>query len=178
MTPPKNGAIRPTTDRVKESMFAILGDLRGTRVLDLFAGTGSLGLEALSRGAAMVAFVESDPRHIRLIERNLLAVKKAMGAQFTEAVVVRGDASKAPYLAALPSGPYDIIIADPPYRGPVTAGDLVNAPAFAEFADRGIVVVEHHNSVSVGAGPSSLWKLLKSSSYGKTRVSFLRRMKP
>ncbi len=75
LTVPEEGEdIRPTEDRVKESLFSTLGDFTGTAVLDLFSGTGALGLEALSRGAARVTMVERDARHAEVIRRNLAAV--------------------------------------------------------------------------------------------------------
>ena len=76
---PAGRDLRPTSDRVKETLFAMLEPLAELRVLDLFAGTGALGLEALSRGAADVVFVEHNSRHVRLIEENLAAVRKAFG---------------------------------------------------------------------------------------------------
>ena len=68
---PKGASTRPTSDRVREAIFAILGAVEGARVLDLFAGSGALGLEALSRGAETAVFVESDPDAVKAIERNL-----------------------------------------------------------------------------------------------------------
>ena len=70
--------IRPTEDRVKESLFSTLGDLTGTSVLDLFSGTGALGLEALSRGASKAVLVERDASHAEIIRKNLVAVKQAI----------------------------------------------------------------------------------------------------
>jgi 16S rRNA (guanine966-N2)-methyltransferase len=96
---------RPTADRVREALFSILGDVSGARVLDLFAGSGALGIEALSRGAASATFVERDARAAALVRRNL----DSLGI---EGEVVRRDA-----LAFLRSaeGPYDLVLVDPPY---------------------------------------------------------------
>lgn len=174
LTPPKNADVRPTTDRVKESIFGILGDLRERRVIDLFAGSGALGLEALSRGAGEVVFVEKDRRHIRLIETNLAAVKKAMGGQFTRAQVIRADASRPDRIPALTGSEFDIILADPPYQGHPGARELIHAPGFATFAGRAIIVIEHARSIHLDTTPASPWELVKKSEYGTTHVSFLR----
>jgi 16S rRNA (guanine966-N2)-methyltransferase len=96
---------RPTADRVREALFSILGPLGGLRVLDLFAGSGALGIEALSRGAARATFVDRDPRALAALRANL----DALGA---EGEVHRGDALS--FLASGP-GPFDLVFVDPPY---------------------------------------------------------------
>lgn len=103
---PKGIDVRPTTDKVKEAMFGALQfDLPGAKVLDAFAGTGALGIEALSRGAAYVDFVEKDPESLRALRDNLSPVDKGRYTLF------KGDVFKlAPRL-----GKYDIVILDPPY---------------------------------------------------------------
>jgi 16S rRNA (guanine966-N2)-methyltransferase len=103
--PPGRGT-RPTSDRVREALFSILGPLDGARVLDLFAGSGALGLEALSRGAADAVFVDSDPRAVGAIRRNLDAVQ-------VRAAVHRRDALA--YLRGATDGPFDLVFLDPPY---------------------------------------------------------------
>ncbi|MFH1213743.1 MAG: 16S rRNA (guanine(966)-N(2))-methyltransferase RsmD [Candidatus Neomarinimicrobiota bacterium] len=108
----KKLAIRPTQDRVKSALFSILGDVSDLRAVDLFAGTGNLGLEALSRGAAYCTFVENDSQNVTLIRRNL--------AEFglePKAEVIRSDVLK--YLNTRPV--CDLILADPPYRYPYYA---------------------------------------------------------
>lgn len=102
---------RPTSDRVREAVFSavqVRHDLDGARVLDLYAGSGALGLEALSRGAAYVRFVESDRRAAAVLHRNVTALGLS-GANVSIATVVtvlRGD----------PGDPYDVVFADPPYE--------------------------------------------------------------
>jgi 16S rRNA (guanine966-N2)-methyltransferase len=106
---PKDTRVRPTADRVREAWMSILGDqLVGARVLDLFAGSGALGLEALSRGAASATFVELNPPSLKALEQNIsaLAVRDAV-------TVHRGDAMR--FAGKLPEGAYDIVLADPPY---------------------------------------------------------------
>jgi 16S rRNA (guanine966-N2)-methyltransferase len=112
--PPGRGT-RPTADRVREALFSMLGDVSGLRVLDLFAGSGALGIEALSRGAESATFVESDARAVATIRRNL----ESLGAE--------GEVSRRDALAFLasPAGYFDLVLADPPYdSAPLLAGQL------------------------------------------------------
>ena len=104
---PKGRDTRPTSDRVREAVFAIVASVEGMTVLDLFAGSGALGLEALSRGAASATFVESDRAALEAIDRNL----EKLGLQ--GARIVRGDAVE--YLAKT-SDRYDVVFIDPPYE--------------------------------------------------------------
>jgi 16S rRNA (guanine966-N2)-methyltransferase len=106
---PKDARVRPTADRVREAWMSILGDaLTGARVLDLFAGSGALGLEALSRGAASVTFVELSPPSLRALEQNI----RTLGVE-GEVTVHRGDAMR--YAEKLPAAAFDVVLADPPY---------------------------------------------------------------
>jgi 16S rRNA (guanine966-N2)-methyltransferase len=102
---PRGTRTRPTADRVREALFSMLGDLSGARVLDLFAGSGALGIEALSRGAESAVFVDSDARAIAAIRRNL----ETVGA---EAEVRRQDALR--FVSAW-EGTCDLVLIDPPY---------------------------------------------------------------
>ena len=102
---------RPTSDRVRESIFDLLGPRpRGGRVLDLFAGSGALGIEALSRGATFACFVESDRRAGRILRENLAALGLADRARVSSADALGR--------TAWPEGPFDLILADPPYGCP------------------------------------------------------------
>jgi 16S rRNA (guanine966-N2)-methyltransferase len=103
---PRGVNTRPTADRVREALFSILGQLDGERVLDLFAGSGALGIEALSRGASKAVFVDSDPRAVTAIRRNLDEIG-------IDASVQRRDALA--YLRAASDGPFDLVFLDPPY---------------------------------------------------------------
>ena len=103
---PRGRRTRPTADRVREALFSILGDVEGLRMLDLFAGSGALGIEALSRGAAEAVFVDSDARAVAAIRRNLDAVG-------VPAAVQRGDALA--FAASAAGDGYDLIFVDPPY---------------------------------------------------------------
>ena len=109
---------RPTADRVRESLFSILGPLDGEAVLDLFAGSGALGIEALSRGAGSALFSDSSTAAVRVVQANL----EALGL---EARVVRDDASRVLRDAQARGAAYDLIFLDPPYRHAVQwAADL------------------------------------------------------
>jgi 16S rRNA (guanine966-N2)-methyltransferase len=106
---PKDSRVRPTADRVREAWMSILGEaLDGARVLDLFAGSGALGLEALSRGATSVVFVELNPPSLKALEENIasLAVDEAV-------TVHRADAMR--YAERLAERAFDVVLADPPY---------------------------------------------------------------
>jgi 16S rRNA (guanine966-N2)-methyltransferase len=106
---PKGLATRPTSDRVREALFSILGDVGGTRVLDLFAGSGALAIEALSRGAAHATLVDTSPAALTAIRRNL----EALGI---EAVVSRQAAQRFLGGARAQRRQYDLVFLDPPYR--------------------------------------------------------------
>lgn len=103
---------RPTGDRVRESLFSILGPLHEARVLDLFAGTGALGIEALSRGATHATFVERDRRALDALRANLAA----LDLDARTATVVRGDARRHLRDAGARGEAYDLVLLDPPYR--------------------------------------------------------------
>jgi 16S rRNA (guanine966-N2)-methyltransferase len=109
---PRGRATRPTSDRVREALFAMLGDVEGADVLDLFAGTGALGIEALSRGAGRAVFVESDGGAVRALTANL----EALGIGSTHAEVRRRDAIGALRSAREHEETYDLVFIDPPYR--------------------------------------------------------------
>ena len=106
---PKGAATRPTADRVREALFSVLGDVSGLTVLDLFAGSGALGIEALSRGAASAAFVEKARPALTALRANL----EALGV---EAEVHSGDARAFVRNASAARRSYDLVFADPPYR--------------------------------------------------------------
>jgi 16S rRNA (guanine966-N2)-methyltransferase len=137
---PPGRATRPTSDRAREGLFSALeamtGGLRGARVLDLYAGSGAVGLEALSRGAAAAVLVESDARAVRVLRENVAALGLP-GAQ------VVGRAVSA-HLAEPAAAPFDVVFADPPYALAAAdlAGLLAGAAACGWLADRAAIVVE------------------------------------
>ena len=135
---PAGRGTRPTAERVREALFAMLGELDGDRVLDLFAGTGALGIEALSRGAASAVFVERDSRVAGLLADNL----SALGLSPPRAEVRRADALKALRTASPDSGKYDLVFVDPPYREAERWGSELSAVLPPLLASGGRVVVE------------------------------------
>lgn len=152
--------LRPTSDRLRETLFNILAPrVAGAQVLDLFAGTGAIGLEALSRGAARAVFVEQDRRAATLIAENADRTKLA-----DRCVIIRQVAARA--LDSGLDGPFDIVVLDPPYALPDIASSL--AGALALLAPGGIGVLEHawrreapepagsHRTRTVRAGDSAL----------------------
>jgi 16S rRNA (guanine966-N2)-methyltransferase len=167
---PKTG-VRPTMDRVKAAIFSSLGDeVIGARVLDLFAGTGALGIEALSRGAASAVFVEDNAAAIAVIERNLARTR------------LEGRIRRQDVFAFLGSKqtrePFQIIFADPPYERTKSGGEftglLLEDRQLAEMLEpSGIFVLEKRPSEQVPRMP--LWSVVRARAYGATEVLFLQR---
>jgi 16S rRNA (guanine966-N2)-methyltransferase len=156
---PPGTATRPTTDRVREAwMSVIAAELPGARVLDLFAGSGALGLEALSRGAEHVVFVEQAPGALRSLRANL----ESLGAT-DRAEMVRADALR--YSAALEAGAFDLALADPPY-GKGLAEAL--ARQFAERPFASLLCLEHGEDDKLPELPCTSTRR-----YGDTRLTFL-----
>ena len=108
---PRGRVTRPTSDRVKEAVFALLGDVQDASVLDLFAGAGGLGIEALSRGARLTTFVERDAAAVRALRENLEAL--GLGAEVAQ--VRRADVLAAIRAARASRETYDLVLIDPPY---------------------------------------------------------------
>ena len=153
--------LRPTSDRLRETLFNILGpSVRGARVLDGYAGTGAIGIEALSRGAASVTFVERDPRAVKLIEANLAAVK-ATG------VIMR--AALADAVTRLDGQVFDLIMLDPPYADTAAAEALDAAGVLASAGTR--VIVEHAARHPPPPGTSRL-RLTRTVKAGDSALSF------
>ncbi|MGO9145970.1 MAG: 16S rRNA (guanine(966)-N(2))-methyltransferase RsmD [Desulfomonilia bacterium] len=149
--------VRPTTDRVKEAIFSTLvHDLEDSIVLDLFAGSGSLGIEAISRGASQVTFVEKSQECIKVIERNI----ETIGAQ-QRSIIIKSDVRT--YIDKCPAS-FDLIFMDPPYHKDL-ASQL--APHVYNLLNiGGILVVEHSIREDV---PLAVWK---SKRYGDTAISY------
>ena len=167
---PGGGAIRPTQDRVREALFSMLqGELAGAVFLDLFAGTGSAGLEALSRGAAAATFVERHPAHVAALRGNL-----EMAVALGPATVVRADAYR--WLAAYRGEGFTIGFADPPYALGEEKG---YASVLSTLAGRGVIrpggrFVAEMTAVQ-RAEETPGWLLLRDRIYGKTRLCVWRR---
>ena len=171
---PKDARVRPTSDRVREAVFNVLAHndfgigfkLDGARVMDLFAGTGALGLEALSRGAAYVLFVDDHFESRALIRRNVEAAH-ATGAT----KIWRRDAAALDEMPANAGGPFDLVFLDPPYRKGFVERALVSARDGGWFTPRALAVAEMaaDEAFVVPAGFSPL----DERTYGDTKVLLL-----
>ncbi len=164
---PAGERTRPTSDRVREALFssldAELGSISGLRFLDLYAGSGAVGLEARSRGAGVVTLVEQDRRTTALIQGN------ARSLGFTQVEVVAGSVGRV--LATPPRAPYDVVFLDPPYAvtpEQVTA-DLTHLVREGWLADGALVVVERSSRSGEVAWPEGL-AAARSRKYGETTL--------
>jgi 16S rRNA (guanine966-N2)-methyltransferase len=138
---PPGLATRPTSDRVREALFSILGErVPGARVLDLFAGSGALGIEALSRGAAAATFVDNAAPAIRTLEANLRELD-------AEATVVRAEVRRFLGGASRGGRQYDLVFLDPPYRLAATLGPELSAPLGSVLVEGAAVVAESDHRV-------------------------------
>ena len=154
---PKDARVRPTADRVREAWMSILGgELPGARVLDLFAGSGALGLETLSRGAASATFVERNQPSLEALEHNIAA----LGVE-DSSTVFRGDAMR--YVERLKPGSFDLVLADPPYSIDYAAR-LVGLFRRHPFAR--ILSVEHPSTLELPGDDTR--------HYGDTAITFCR----
>lgn len=169
---PEGREVRPTGARVRQAVFNVLGDrVRGARVLDLFAGAGTLGLEALSRGAAFAAFVDRAPAHAALVREN------AARLGFSDRTWV-GCADARRFLARRthPGAPYDLVLVDPPYRAGLLSAVLPALFGTDIIAPSGLAVVEHAAGVPPPAGPG--WSPGRTYGYGTTAITILTPTRP
>ena len=161
---PRRHELRPTQDRIRQVIFSSLAEkIPGARVLDLYAGTGSIGIEALSRGAAKAVFVEQNKEACECIRENLRHTK-----------LEGGEVRQADALAYLrePSEPFDLIFADPPYDK--TRGTLNGQPLLALLGQRlcanGTIVWEHFAEQHLAE--LGEWQVVRQRSYGETGLTF------
>ncbi len=145
---------RPTSDRVRENVFNLVGPVDGARVLDLFAGSGALGIEALSRGATSAVFVERDPDAVRTIERNLDKL-------------IHGDAVRAIAQEAIAGAKYDLVLVDPPYGMLTEIQPRLARHLPSLLAADGVLVVETDSRTE----PDLPLAVRTSRKYGQTRVT-------
>lgn len=158
---------RPTTDKVKEGIFsAIQFDVEGSRVLDLFAGTGQLGIEALSRGAASAVFVDKRADAVKLVRDNLALCQLSDRAQ-----VICADGMA--HLAAVRSK-YDLIFLDPPYEADLLERAIAHIAKFDILAPHGIIVAESPEDKRLPA-LSAPYGVYREYRYGKIKVTIYHR---
>ena len=161
---PTGAATRPTSEKVREAIFNILPDVEGMQVLDMFAGSGALGIEALSRGAAHATFIDQAKPALAAVRANL----RELGLE-ASATVLAGDAVA---LAArhVPASPWQLVFVDPPYRSDLAVRAV---QTLAHLAPDAVIVIEHDRR---NAPPDELGSLLRTDQrrYGDTLVSFYR----
>ena len=167
---PKISKIRPTTDYTKEFLFNYLGDrVIQTKVLDLFAGTGNLGIEALSRGASEAVFVEQDKTISRIINKNLQLTQFELQSQ-----VINSDAFKYIKWLTKRNMKFDLIFADPPYQYNLYAKLLNMIDENNILVENGLFILEHQSNEFLTMNLVTL-VLKKSKKLGNTTVSFFKK---
>jgi len=167
----KGLATRPTTDRVRESIFNIIAPhIINTSVLDLFAGTGALGLEAISRRAASVFFIDSSAAAVQTIQKNITACRAE-----NRAWVLRWDISKNLNCLHSDTPAYDLVFMDPPYNKNYIVPTLKNLVKQNVLKDGSTIIIEHSDAEPVPQNLPGI-QLADQRTYGKTLVSFLRVM--
>ena len=168
LLPIKGSAIRPTTDRVREAVFNILGrDLSAVRVLDLFAGTGAMGIEALSRGAGSAVFVDSRRDSLALVRKNL----ERLGL-LERSRVIRWDIARSLHCLRGDTSGIALVFMDPPYRQNLIAPALLHLAASSALSPGARIVIEHAASEPLPRQMTG-YTLADQRKYGKTFVSFL-----
>jgi 16S rRNA (guanine966-N2)-methyltransferase len=155
---PRGRSTRPTADRVREALFSMLGDVSGARVLDLYAGSGALGIEALSRGAASAVFVERDAAAVAAIRRNL----ETVGAGAAD--VRRQDVLR--FLAAA-TDRFDLVFADPPYDSAPRLAAPLSAALPAVLDENALIVTESSKRTPL----ELTLPLARERTYGDTRIA-------
>ncbi|HEY3449881.1 MAG TPA: 16S rRNA (guanine(966)-N(2))-methyltransferase RsmD [Myxococcales bacterium] len=167
---PKGPGLRPTADRVRESLFNILGQwLEGQVVLDLFAGTGALALEALSRGAARAVLVDSGREALKLCRENADELGLGDRVQILAAAVDERTLARA-----RESGPFDLVFADPPYAAQTPAEVATLVAKSGVLKEGGVLVVEHDKRVDAPEAQEGLVRT-DTRRFGDTSVSFYQR---
>lgn len=165
---PRSQSLRPTSDRVKESIFNILqDDIVGKVVLDLFAGTGNLGIEALSRGAKKTIFVEKGRQALRLIQRNLTQ----FGLE-EQSEILPKDANRAIGILKQRGESFDLILMDPPYEKGLIQKTLMKLNSYPIYHKDSILVIEHDRREPLSTVMDG-WNLIRQRRIGDTLISFL-----
>ncbi len=171
LSAPKGAKTRPTSDRVREALFDILAPvISGSTFLDAFAGSGAVGIEAASRGARRVVFLESD-------RRALLALRRNLEETGVKGKVIPLTTSKGLIILAEDAEPFDLVFMDPPYRLATEAGTLAEKVVdLGLLAEDGLLILEH----ALQTPPAESLRGLETSDkrrYGNTNLSFYRRAK-
>ena len=166
---PRKPSIRPTSDRVKESIFNILGrEVQDKVVLDLFAGTGNLGIEALSRGAKRALFVEKGRQAVRLIQRNLLQCSMEGRSE-----ILPKDVHRAIGILRQRGESFDLILMDPPYEKGLIQKTLMKLSSEGIYQEDSILIIEHDRREPLPQVIAK-WSLIRQQRIGDTVISFLK----
>lgn len=167
LLPPQNDTIRPTTDRMRETLFNILEhgagpSIRGANILDLYAGTGALGVEALSRGAGHVTFVDKDPKSMKLVKQNaaLINSKEKVSFVITDSICFSSKSKK-----------FDFIFIDPPYNKELITPTLNNILKQNILAQHGVIIIEFATGEEIDITP--FFTELKNRKIGDATFSIL-----
>jgi 16S rRNA (guanine966-N2)-methyltransferase len=165
---PAGDATRPTGSRVKEALFSILGDVQGLAVLDLYAGSGALGIEALSRGARSAVLVESAGPALLCLRENL----SKLGLEGSAKCLALRVEQATPQLLRL--GPFDLVLCDPPWKDVAAARTALEAlAAKGAFASGATIALEHAAKDPPWAPEPSLLRVCDERSWGDTAVTLL-----
>ncbi|MFH1281994.1 MAG: 16S rRNA (guanine(966)-N(2))-methyltransferase RsmD [Candidatus Omnitrophota bacterium] len=162
--------IRPTQDKVRKAVFDILGDIEGLTFLELFAGSGAVGLEALSRGASELTVIESNRESIMAIKRNIELLK------VTACNLYNLEADKAAKLLSLNKKSFDIIFIDPPYNRDMAKKILQTLEGYDILTAHGLIIVQH-SKAELLPKDSLRFSLIKEARYGDTWLSIFRKTK-
>lgn len=164
---PKSDRIRITADRVRESLFDILPSMEGKRFLDIYAGTGSVGIEALSRGSSHAVFIEREALHSGVLEKNL----RVCGFEDVSEVLV-ASAQRGVRRLRERNERFDIVFADPPY-GKGLVAEFLDLPGVNDLLrEEGTLVVEHSWREETGAG--TVFAVVDQRRYGDTSLTFMK----
>lgn len=166
---PKGVDIRPTQDKVREAVFNILGDVGGKTVLELFAGSGAFGIEAISRGAKSVTFVDNNFRCVRTIRSNL----ETLGIDSSKYNIIKTDALTAPSRLAADGRSFDIVFLDPPYYRDMARKCLIKIDYYDILSPVALVLVEHFKKDALDAQLKGLL-FLEERRYGDTLITIFR----
>ncbi|MBW2708637.1 MAG: 16S rRNA (guanine(966)-N(2))-methyltransferase RsmD [Deltaproteobacteria bacterium] len=175
---PRNLEIRPSSNKVREAIFNIIGqNLSGSRVLDLFSGTGLLGIEALSRGAARADFVDHAKQALALIKKNLARCGYEHSGKIYKWDLSKGLPESRPFLDAT----YDLVFLDPPYRSHLAAGLIEALSVSTQLAPGAVIILETGKTVEtrhVETRHALSLPLVETRIYGDTNLSIYKKKDP
>jgi 16S rRNA (guanine(966)-N(2))-methyltransferase RsmD len=169
LSAPRGHSLRPTSDQVKETLFNMLGaHVQQAMMLDLFAGTGNVGIEALSRGAEHAVFIEKNPRHFQILSRNIAECRVE-----ADSTVYRGDANRLLLTLQKQQQQFDLAFVDPPYRHTNLLRDILRILIdLSLIAESGLLIVEHASAFTPPTELRNSFCLTKARRIGDTSLAF------